>query len=441
MELPLMFRIKGTVILTIWWQLILIIIYTAGLVCISNYVEGWEIKFPQTLIPVLGVVTGLLLVFRTNTAYDRYWEGRKLWSTMTLNIRTLARCIWVMVAEKENTSSEIIEKASAINLLVAFAYATKNYLREEYSYDEEDLYELINHIPKFSTPSSNQPLEDQEEDKLSAKSKVNPKSVSGSRGNLDNMSRPRISSTSSSKKRASQAKTYNLKAYEKSVPTNIPIELSYYIASYINSVRVRELADGSTIAVMNTALNSLVDCLGGFERILRTPIPLAYSVHLHHATWLYLLALPYQLIGTLNWFTIPAVALAAFALLGILGIGWEIENPFGYDDNDLPLDDFCKVIHKEILTIIGHRMPTPESWLLSSENHPLAPESRLTASELITLKDYEIRGMLRKGANLRLSQRNLHYENGSDLKAVTVSIGGAAIKGESEELRSMIRNA
>ena len=78
-----------------------------------------------------------------------------------------------------------------------------------------------------------------------------------------------------------------------------------------------------------------MECLTGFERILRTPIPLAYSVHLHHAVWLYLLALPYQLVGQLDWWTIAVVGFASFALLGILGIGWEIENPFGYDDNDL----------------------------------------------------------------------------------------------------------
>lgn len=66
-----MFRLKGTVILKIWWQILFIIVYTAGLVCVSNYVEDVEIKFPMTLVPVLGVVTGLLLVFRTNTAYDR----------------------------------------------------------------------------------------------------------------------------------------------------------------------------------------------------------------------------------------------------------------------------------------------------------------------------------------------------------------------------------
>lgn len=66
-----MFRLKGTVILTIWWQILFVIVYTTGLVCIHKYVDGMKIEFKQTLIPVLGVVTGLLLVFRTNTAYDR----------------------------------------------------------------------------------------------------------------------------------------------------------------------------------------------------------------------------------------------------------------------------------------------------------------------------------------------------------------------------------
>ena len=82
-------------------------------------------------------------------------------------------------------------------------------------------------------------------------------------------------------------------------------------------------------------LTSLTDCLSGLERILNTPIPVAYAFHLEHSVWIYLLALPYQLVGELNWWSIPAVTLASFALLGILGIGDEIENPFGYDYNDL----------------------------------------------------------------------------------------------------------
>lgn len=70
-KLEFICRLKGTVIRHIWLQILLIAIYTAGLVGVHKYVDGFEMKFPQTLIPVLGTVTGLLLVFRTNTAYDR----------------------------------------------------------------------------------------------------------------------------------------------------------------------------------------------------------------------------------------------------------------------------------------------------------------------------------------------------------------------------------
>jgi hypothetical protein len=41
------------------------------------------------------------------------------------------------MVESKGSAREVVEKTSAINLLIAFAYATKNYLREEYSYEEE----------------------------------------------------------------------------------------------------------------------------------------------------------------------------------------------------------------------------------------------------------------------------------------------------------------
>jgi putative membrane protein len=84
-----------------------------------------------------------------------------------------------------------------------------------------------------------------------------------------------------------------------------------------------------------SGLSNLVTCLTSFEKILRTPIPLAYSVHLYHMTWLYLMALPFQLVAQLGWWTILVVGIAAFSLIGILAVGQEIENPFGYDPNDL----------------------------------------------------------------------------------------------------------
>ena len=92
---------------------------------------------------------------------------------------------------------------------------------------------------------------------------------------------------------------------------------------------------------MYAALNSLVDCLTQFERILRSPIPLAYSIHLSQTVWIYCLTLPFQLVGAVEYGTIPIVFLATLVLMGIMQIGEEIENPFGYDENDLDLDDFC----------------------------------------------------------------------------------------------------
>ncbi|KAG0278586.1 hypothetical protein BGZ97_009716 [Linnemannia gamsii] len=152
--------------------------------------------------------------------------------------------------------------------------------------------------------------------------------------------------------------------------------------------------------MMNNALVSMVDCLTGFERILRTPIPLAYSIHLHHATWIYLLALPFQLVSNMKELMIPATMLAAFTLLGILGIGYEIENPFNDDYNDLPLD--------EVDSMVATRAPVPADWIFSENNYPLA-QSSLSAKELSALSLDEVHAMM--------EAENPHYGAGERAQA------------------------
>ena len=58
--------------------------------------------------------------------------------------------------------------------------------------------------------------------------------------------------------------------------------------------------------------------------------------------------LPFQLVSTLGWWTGAIVSLISFTLLGIEEIGIEIENPFGYDANDLPLDAICNTMLRNI---------------------------------------------------------------------------------------------
>jgi putative membrane protein len=54
----------------------------------------------------------------------------------------------------------------------------------------------------------------------------------------------------------------------------------------------------------------------------------------------------------LTWGTGPVVALISFTLFGIEEIGIEIENPFGHDTNDLPLDNICAAMQRNIDDLI-----------------------------------------------------------------------------------------
>lgn len=80
------------------------------------------------------LVLGLLLVFRTNTAYERFWEGRKAWGTLIITTRNLAREIQVAIAAP--TAEAKAAKEQALNRLVGFAIAVKCQLRREDPSDE-----------------------------------------------------------------------------------------------------------------------------------------------------------------------------------------------------------------------------------------------------------------------------------------------------------------
>jgi predicted membrane chloride channel (bestrophin family) len=97
------------------------------------------------------------------------------------------------------------------------------------------------------------------------------------------------------------------------------------------------------LAALLNSLLSLTDSLTGLERILTTPIPFSYSIHLWAVTAFYCLALPFQIVNTMHWITIPGttvvvrniasiyiapptVRLQAFVFFGFLVAGEEIES-------------------------------------------------------------------------------------------------------------------
>ncbi len=83
--------------------------------------------WPAGLEVAPSVVLSLLLVFRTNTSYDRFWEGRKQWGNIVNATRNLSRRVWVEV--EEHTPQDRQAKVRVLQMTVAFAVATKLHLR------------------------------------------------------------------------------------------------------------------------------------------------------------------------------------------------------------------------------------------------------------------------------------------------------------------------
>ncbi|HEY9639586.1 MAG TPA: bestrophin family ion channel, partial [Coleofasciculaceae cyanobacterium] len=90
---------------------------------------GLPVALPILAGVIPNIVLGLMLVFRTNTAYERFWEGRKLWGNLINAVRNLSRNIWVTVLEKNVGDRQA--KTETLRLIVAFVVATKLHLRQE----------------------------------------------------------------------------------------------------------------------------------------------------------------------------------------------------------------------------------------------------------------------------------------------------------------------
>ncbi|RDX43028.1 UPF0187-domain-containing protein [Lentinus brumalis] len=130
---------------------------------------------------------------------------------------------------------------------------------------------------------------------------------------------------------------------------NLPLEIVRSLSIWLSVLDERGVVPGAALGGMLGCLQAFEDSLSTLERILTTPLPFVYSVHIRYTVWIYLFCLPFQLVDLFGWYAIPGVGMAAFIYLGLIAAGEEIEQPFGYDENDLDLDFFCRaIIHADI---------------------------------------------------------------------------------------------
>lgn len=242
--------------------------------------ESWIRNLPQ-MHSLLSFVISMLLVFRTNTAYDRWWEGRKLWGQLVNTSRNLAVKLAGILDPKDEENRRFFRRTIPV-----YSFALKDHLQSkvtEYSLDESHENELVNQLD---------------------------------------------------------------------IEKHVPNQIAKVIFSRINQLYKTGSITGDQLIILNGEVNSLTDVCGACERIKNTPIPYSYSSFIKKFIMLYTLSLPIGYAYMLGYFAAPIVAFVFYVLASLELIAEEIEEPFGEDENDLPMEKISENIQRHVGEIL-----------------------------------------------------------------------------------------
>ncbi|MGO4293727.1 bestrophin family protein [Chitinophaga sp. RAB17] len=239
-----------------------------------------EISKISLMHGLLSFVISMLLVFRTNTAYDRWWEGRRQWGALVNSSRNLAMKIQAMLPA-DNHADRLFFKVMIPN----FAYGLKNHLRKTYLHDEMET------IPG-----------------------VEPQHMD--------------------------------------ISKHVPNQLAQLITGKTMELYRNGQLTGDQLILLNPELQSFADVCGACERIKNTPIPFSYSVFIKKFIFFYVMSMPFAYVFSLGYLIIPMIVFIFFVLASLELIAEEIEDPFGKDANDLPIDTICSNIRLHVSELL-----------------------------------------------------------------------------------------
>lgn len=133
----------------LWKEIIYIGVFTSALayVGITYFPKALFLEKLINVYSLVGFVISLLLVFRTNTAYDRWWEGRRKWGELVNDSRNLAIKLSAVLSDEE-------DRAYFKRMIPNFVFAAKEHLRKGVLFEQLELttveMELLsnkNHVP------------------------------------------------------------------------------------------------------------------------------------------------------------------------------------------------------------------------------------------------------------------------------------------------------
>jgi predicted membrane chloride channel (bestrophin family) len=312
-------EIRGMTCTVVGWSAFVSLVHKALLATKGSDIAN-KMCIPSMPHSFLVSSLSLLLVFKTNSAYQRFAEGRRIWEQIHSISRSTSRMVTVYEGDLGTA-----RKQRVFRLLAAFPYLLKQHIQPSGILDQTDLLggnALILYEPVKQGMRGRA---------LHARNLVNGGTIQ--KYCVDKRCLPWCLLPPKALRRCAESNNRPLWVCDRLAqePTHVP---------YSNNFTSRERL------TFLSSVSKLSQCIGECERIHQTAVPQNYARHSLRSLTIWLFSLPFGMVKDLGFLTAPVMGLIAWLLLGIYQIGFEIEDPF---TGSLRLQVLCDAIYRDML--------------------------------------------------------------------------------------------
>jgi len=278
------------------------LIYIISLSLVTYWLsEVLHISNPTVLLPsmaVFGTVLSIVLAFRTNEAYNRWWEARILWGAFVNSSRSFGREIlaYLNTTNTELSEEDIVkEQKTFVYRHIAYINSVRLHLRQQKNFNEE--------LKPF-------------------------------------LSDPELIKISDYK--------------------NIPTQINVNQSRRLKDIYRPDKLNGFEYVQLNNTLNALFDIQGSCERIKFTIFPRLYTYYTTSFTWIFSTILILSLIDEFDWQTLLIRALVSYVFITVNQLGSQLKNPFENQISDTPMTALSRTIEIDLRQMLGETdLPEP----------------------------------------------------------------------------------
>ncbi len=282
----------------IWRPLLVFVLVSVIAVTVNRSSFDHPLKYvaiPDRPITFLGTILGILLGFRINSAYGRWWEARILWGGLVNQSRTLSRQAITFVEQvpKDKCRHAIRFSQDVVCLQIALVHSLRCGLRRQQPWDT---------ISPFVSPSLLEKLK-----------------------------------------------------HESNIVAALLREMSDLAVSAAGSGLISEWR----LQRLDATFTEISNIQGGCERIKNTPLPRQYDFYPELFVSVYCVLLPICLVDELRLFTPLITFLVSFVMLVLNRLGKNLEDPFENTVYDVPMSSLSKTIEINLRQMLGEQQLPP----------------------------------------------------------------------------------